>query len=85
MRLYNLAVAIVLSLSIVLPAYAGDDAERGSKRHKQKFETQISFGDSLSDVGTYAVGTIAALGGGEFTVNSAGVQNWSALMAAKFG
>ena len=85
MRPYNLAVVIVLSLSIVLPAYAGDDAEKGSKRHKQKFETQISFGDSLSDVGTYAVGTIAALGGGEFTVNSAGVQNWTALMAAKFG
>ena len=59
---------------------------RNKDNHKKiKFSSQISFGDSLSDVGTYAVGTIAALGGGQFTVNSAKTQNWTALMAAEFG
>ena len=42
----------------------------------------VSFGDSLSDVGTYRVGTIAALGGGEWTVNSASAMNWTELVAA---
>lgn len=63
-----------------------DDGKREhGKTAKAKFKSQISFGDSLSDVGTYAVGTIAALGGGQFTVNSPGVQNWTALLAAQFG
>lgn len=30
----------------------------------------VSFGDSLSDPGAYAVGTVAAVGGGRYTVNS---------------
>ena len=64
-----------------------NDTEEGDhdKHSKVKFSSQISFGDSLSDVGTYAVGTVAALGGGQFTINSPGVKNWTALMAAQFG
>lgn len=34
------------------------------------FTSLVSFGDSLSDAGTYAVGTVAAVGGGRYTVNS---------------
>lgn len=52
---------------------------------KSNFHSLVSFGDSLSDVGTYAVGTIAALGGGQFTVNSANAENWTAVVAAQFG
>ena len=57
----------------------------GHETQKIKFNSQISFGDSLSDVGTYAVGTIAALGGGQFTINSSNSKNWTALMADQFG
>lgn len=39
------------------------------RRDKPRFANQIVFGDSLSDVGTYAVGTVKALGGGRFTIN----------------
>jgi len=42
----------------------------------------VSFGDSLSDVGTYKVGTIAGVGGGKWTVNSATALNWTELVAA---
>lgn len=45
----------------------------------------VSFGDSLSDVGTYKVGTIAALGGGKWTVNSATAANWTELVSAAVG
>jgi len=73
----------VLFITIFLLGSGVSQAE--SQSHKVEFSKQISFGDSLSDVGTYAVGTIAALGGGQFTVNSPGVQNWTAMMAEKFG
>jgi len=46
------------------------------------FDSTVSFGDSLSDVGSYKVGTIAAVGGGKWTVNSSTAQNWTELVAA---
>jgi phospholipase/lecithinase/hemolysin len=49
------------------------------------FSSLVSFGDSLSDVGTYKVGTIAALGGGKWTVNSATARNWTEWIAADIG
>lgn len=45
----------------------------------------VSFGDSLSDVGTYKVGTIAAVGGGKWTVNSEAARNWTELVSASMG
>jgi len=38
---------------------------------KPKFTAQVSFGDSLSDVGSYNVGLVNAIGGGQFTINAA--------------
>lgn len=65
----------------------------GDQTLKVRFGAQVSFGDSLSDVGTYAVGTVAALGGGKFTINGNNTalnpaltgKNWTELMAAQFG
>ena len=64
MRQYKIALAVALMLVVLLPAYAAPEyAGRDADHHssKLKFSAQISFGDSLSDVGTYAVGTVAAL------------------------
>ncbi len=41
--------------------------------HPNPIRRVIVFGDSLSDVGTYKVGSIAAIGGGKFTTNPAPV------------
>ena len=41
-----------------------------------QFTQIVSFGDSLSDVGTYRVGAVAALGGGEFTINGPNNEIW---------
>ena len=49
------------------------------------FTQLVSFGDSLSDVGSYKVGSVAALGGGRFTVNGAEARNWTELVAAQYG
>ncbi len=53
----------------------------------RRYSSQVVFGDSLSDVGSYAVGAVAAAHGGKFTVNSipASAQNWSELVAAQLG
>ena len=70
-------------ISIASAATSFDQKDK--KSQKIEFEAQITFGDSLSDVGTYAVGTVAALGGGQFTINSPGVKNWTAVMAEQLG
>lgn len=50
-----------------------------------EFGSMVSFGDSLSDVGAYRVGTVATVGGGRWTVNGPAAQNWTELVAAEAG
>ena len=59
----------------------------GGSDDKVQFTSVVSFGDSLSDSGTYKVGTIAALNGGKFTVNGAGSSSytWSEDLAVAVG
>ena len=85
MRQHQLALA-VLSAAI-LAGCGGGNASGGDQSTKIKFTSQVSFGDSLSDVGTYDVGTVAALHGGKYTVNTLTptAQNWTELMAISLG
>jgi phospholipase/lecithinase/hemolysin len=58
-----------------------------------RFAAQVTFGDNLSDVGSYAVGSIAGLGGGKFTINGDASayspelvgKTWTELLAPLFG
>ncbi len=79
--------ALAALAAAVLAGCGGGGSSAGNQSTKIQFTSQVSFGDSLSDVGTYAVGTVAALGGGKYTVNSipASPQNWTELMAATLG
>jgi phospholipase/lecithinase/hemolysin len=53
----------------------------------------VTFGDSLSDVGTYKVGGIAAMGGGQYTINGNNTatnaaltgKNYTEVLAAQLG
>jgi outer membrane lipase/esterase len=49
------------------------------------FSSLVSFGDSLSDVGTYAVGAIRAAGGGKFTINAPDSKIWIEQIALQLG
>lgn len=49
------------------------------------YSGMVTFGDSLSDVGTYKVGTVAAVGGGKWTVNSSTARNWTEVVAVSAG
>ncbi len=65
-------LSIALAAAALLAACGGSDDD-----DKVQFTSVVSFGDSLSDAGTYNVGTVAALGGGKFTVNGAGSSSYT--------
>ena len=67
---YKLSLVAAASLTALAIAGCGGSGSAGSQTTKIKFTSQVTFGDSLSDVGTYDVGTVQALGGGRFTVNT---------------
>jgi len=59
----------------------------GDQSPRVKYTSMVTFGDSLSDVGTYATaGLVAASGGGgKYTVNGPTAKNWTELIAAQAG
>lgn len=57
----------------------------GDDDDKIQFVSVVSFGDSISDAGTYKVGSIAALGGGKFTVNGPDGLTWTEVLAKRVG
>ena len=66
----------ILVMTLTLSACGGGD----------DYDKLVSFGDSLSDVGTHQVGTVAAAGGGRWTVNSAaGGEIWTERLAVRLG
>jgi len=91
MRHFKLAMTVMAAAAIA--GCGGNDPRPGDQTPKLKYSAQVSFGDSLSDVGTYKVGTVAALGGGTFTINGNNTtsnpaltgKNWTELLAAQVG
>jgi phospholipase/lecithinase/hemolysin len=83
--------ALALLTAGVLSACGGSSPRGGDQTPAVQFSSQVSFGDSLSDVGTYAVGTVKALGGGKFTINGDNTainpdltgKNWTEFVAAQ--
>ena len=81
MKNFKFVLTSVAIAALVAGCGGGDDP-------KVVFTSVVTFGDSLSDAGTYRVGTVAQLGGGKFTVNSAADKNdkvWTEALAASLG
>jgi len=80
-------------LTAAVLAGCGSGSGSGDQTLKTKFSAQVTFGDSLADVGTYQVGGVKAMGGGKFTINGDNTainpaltgKNWTELMAAQLG
>lgn len=74
--------------AVLLAACGGGD---GDQSPAVQYDKLVSFGDSLSDVGTHNVGDIAGLsaatgGGGRWTTNSpTGGEIWTERLAAQIG
>ena len=71
-----------LAAALVLTGCGGGGGETSS--NSVGFTSMVSFGDSLSDIGSYKVSAVAAAGGGKWTVNSATTQNWTELISAQY-
>ncbi len=85
MRNFKITVAAISAALLVAACGGGGD---GNQAPKIAFSSIVTFGDSLSDVGTYRVGPVAATGGGRFSVNPADPRtptNWQELIAAQLG
>ncbi len=75
----RLATISIVAAALLAACGGGSDSPPPDKIAYTKV---VSFGDSLSDVGSYAVSGIAAIGGGKYTVNGPGVQIWVERLAA---
>lgn len=81
MRQYKFGSALLMTMILVGCGGSGSDVPA-----KPKFTAQVSFGDSLSDVGSYKVGLVNGLNGGQFTINVPGnPTNWTQMTAGKLG
>lgn len=82
-------LGVALSATLLVAACGGSDDGVPVAPAPPKFTAMVSFGDSLSDVGTYKVGAVAALGGGLYTVNGLTgdipSKNWTELVATQIG
>ncbi|KXS33056.1 MAG: putative lipase / esterase protein [Candidatus Gallionella acididurans] len=85
MRQFKLGSALLVTM-ILAGCGGGSDVPA-----KPKFASQVSFGDSLSDVGSYNVGMVSGLGGGQFTINAASSvkavtpTNWTEFTSLSLG
>lgn len=78
-RFTQLASAAALCAAALLSACSGG----GDDDEKVSYSKLISFGDSLSDVGTYKVSGVAAAGGGKYTINGTTGLIWVDLLSAE--
>ena len=78
---------VMVLVTLLTACGGGDDSDGGNP----PFSRLVAFGDSLSDVGTYGVGTIAMIGAqtggaGRWTVNApTGGQIWVEQLSEKLG
>lgn len=86
--MHQLKIVSAILVSIIL-AGCGGGGSNSDLPAKPRFTSQVSFGDSLSDVGSYRVSTLGSptLNVGQFTINEApGIPtNWTELTAASLG
>lgn len=83
--------ALALLTAAALAACGGTGSSGGDQSHPITFSQQVTFGDSLSDVGSYNVGAVKAAGGGKFTINGSETSknpaltglNWTEVLAAE--
>jgi phospholipase/lecithinase/hemolysin len=80
MRFLRLGAITLVAAGALVACGGGDNTPAPAAITYTKL---VSFGDSLSDVGTYATpGLVGATGGGKYTVNGAGAQIWVEKLAA---
>jgi len=91
MRKTSFALALLSAAVLAACGGGGNGPSAGNQTPTFTFSSEVSFGDSLSDVGSYAVGAVKQLGGGKFTINGNNTatnpeltgRNWTEVVAAQ--
>jgi phospholipase/lecithinase/hemolysin len=78
-------VALLAATAAAVLVGCGGGSSGGDQQLRVSYSSLVSFGDSLSDVGTYQVGGVVVMGGGKYTINSSTDKNWTELIAAQMG
>jgi phospholipase/lecithinase/hemolysin len=81
-KIRSIGRAAAAAVASVLLAACGGGGDGDQSPHVQ-YSKLVVFGDSLSDVGSYATPGVVAQGGGKYTVNGAGVMIWVERLAAQ--
>lgn len=81
MKMVKLALS-ALATAVILAGCGGGGSTAST--NGTGFTSMVVFGDSLSDIGTYKVGVVAAVGGGKWSVNSPTAKNWTESIAAQY-
>lgn len=75
---------VAAAAAVLLVACSGGG--EGDQSPRVSYGKLVTFGDSLSDVGTYGVGIVAGFGGGKYTINGNELSlNWTELLARTVG
>ena len=74
---------VAAAAAALLVACSGGGA--GDQSPRVAYGKLVTFGDSLSDVGSYNVGVVAAMGGGRYSFNTGDSVNWTELLATTIG
>lgn len=74
---------VALAATALLVACSGGGA--GDQSPRVTYGKIVTFGDSLSDVGSYNVGVVASMGGGRYSINTGEALNWTELLASTLG
>jgi outer membrane lipase/esterase len=76
--IHSMTAAVAFATLLAACGGGGD----GDQSTRVTYTQMVSFGDSLSDVGSYGVSTIKTLGGGQYTVNGiTTTPNWTERIA----
>jgi len=94
-QMHQFKIVSAIAVSVILAGCGGGGSDLPAK---PKFTSHVSFGDSLSDVGTYNVGFVAASGvgtAGQFSINGPNgngkaangnnITNWTEVVSASLG
>lgn len=80
-----LRTLFLATATFLLVGCGGGSSDTSNASSTPKFSQLVVFGDSLSDSGAYKVGTVDAVGGGRFTVNSSSAKVWAENVAQSLG
>src|SRR6476659_7838429 len=83
MRKFHLSWMAAAAAALLVGCNGGG---AGDQSPRVEYGKLVTFGDSLSDVGSYNVGVVAAFGGGKYTINGTDQSlNWTELLATTMG